>query len=223
MNMQSDRSKLMKQYKVKNVNDKILTYDNALWNSVPIAEINHFAWDKDYQPYAIAQLVYTSTALHLRMEALEPFQNMRITATGVSNEVYKDSCLEFFLMPSPASDDRYINFEINPAGAALVGIGSDRYKRLLISEYALKECNISAFIQNMDDSLVKWGYTLSIPFHFIQKYFNDFNLNSQKILRCNFYKCGDSTLIPHYGSWNPIVTDHPDFHQSVFFGDLICD
>ena len=37
----------------------------------------------------------------------------------------------------------------------------------------------------------------------------------------NFYKCGDDTSIPHYGSWNPIALPAPDFHCPVHFGTLI--
>ncbi len=211
----------MKQYIMTNIKEGRITNNPAIWNSISKAEINHYVWTKDYQPYASAQLVYTSDAFHLKMEAIEPLQNMRITNSGISREVFQDSCLEFFLMPSPVSDDRYINFEINPAGAFLVGIGSDREHRLNIGEQAIAQCRISTFTENIGNSFVKWGYILLIPFDFIQMYFNEFKLTPQKMLKCNFYKCGDLTPVPHYGTWNPIAADIPNFHLPEYFGSLI--
>ena len=37
----------------------------------------------------------------------------------------------------------------------------------------------------------------------------------------NFYKCGDETKTPHYGSWNPIENPTPDFHRPEGFGELV--
>lgn len=212
----------MKQYCIEKVNSEMLSQD-AVWNGIPIAGIDHYAWGGVYQPFAAAQIVRTSDAFHLRMEALEPYKNMRITKTGASDNICQDSCLEFFLSPSPDSDQRYLNFEINPAGALLVEIGPDRFHRSSISKQCLPECTISPFIRNTDtdSSLVRWGFNFCIPFSYIQSYFHDFDPSSRQQLRCNFYKCGDSTPVPHYGSWNPIETDTPDFHRPEFFGQLI--
>ena len=38
---------------------------------------------------------------------------------------------------------------------------------------------------------------------------------------CNFYKCGDKQVEPHYLSWNPVLTDNPDFHRPEYFGKVI--
>ena len=37
-------------------------------------------------------------------------------------------------------------------------------------------------------------------------------------MRGNFYKCGDHTVNPHWGSWAPV--DKVDFHVPLLFGDL---
>ena len=40
-------------------------------------------------------------------------------------------------------------------------------------------------------------------------------------LRGNFYKCGDLTRYEHYGMWNPVQSDTPDFHRPESFGELV--
>ena len=40
--------------------------------------------------------------------------------------------------------------------------------------------------------------------------------------KANFYKCGDETLHPHFGCWNPVVAEEPNFHLPEFFGTLLC-
>jgi hypothetical protein len=44
--------------------------------------------------------------------------------------------------------------------------------------------------------------------------------NLPETIRANFYKCGDSTAVPHYLSWSHIATETPDFHRPEFFGEL---
>ena len=37
----------------------------------------------------------------------------------------------------------------------------------------------------------------------------------------NLYKCGDSLARPHYLSWQPVATPHPDFHRPEFFKPVL--
>jgi hypothetical protein len=39
-------------------------------------------------------------------------------------------------------------------------------------------------------------------------------------LNCNFYKCGDKCMHPHYLSWSPIGLPEPNFHCPEFFGKI---
>ena len=41
-----------------------------------------------------------------------------------------------------------------------------------------------------------------------------------KLIRANFYKCGDDTAYPHYGMWRPFQSDKPDFHRPEEFGEI---
>ena len=41
-----------------------------------------------------------------------------------------------------------------------------------------------------------------------------------KVMRGNFYKCGDLLQTPHFLSWAPIGLPQPKFHCPEFFGKL---
>ena len=49
---------------------------------------------------------------------------------------------------------------------------------------------------------------------------NNFDIVQNGGLRGNFYKCGDLTATPHWGSWNPVGTGAPDFHRPEYFGKM---
>ena len=41
-----------------------------------------------------------------------------------------------------------------------------------------------------------------------------------KVMKGNFYKCGDKLQTPHFLSWSPIRLEKPQFHCPQFFGTL---
>ncbi len=78
------------------------------------------------------RIFYSETRFYLLFKAFE--QEIRAECLNINDPVCTDSCVEFFFNPDPEHDDRYINFEINPIGAFLLGIGADRYSRVLIND-----------------------------------------------------------------------------------------
>ena len=137
----------------------------------------------------------------------------------VDNEpVYKDSCVELFIDPS--GDGTYYNFEFNAIGTLLMGFGADRNNR----EKALPEITsrIKRFsslgtlpFDNMNIS-EPWNLTVMIPYTAFWRH-TILPFEGKKI-KANFQKCGDALTVPHYITWNPIKTSHPDFHRPEFFG-----
>ena len=130
--------------------------------------------------------------------------------TEENGSVCTDSCLEFFFKPDP-HDVNYINFEVNPKCVMHIGLGKDRYNRLLIDEPRETFCAESE--ANEGD----WWLKYDIPDAFLLKYFKEIAPAS----RANFYKCGDLTDHPHYASWAPVLVTKPDFHLSDFFDKLL--
>ena len=139
-------------------------------------------------------------------------------------DVYKDSCVELFI--SPEDCDHYYNFEFNCLGTALVQVGKDRHERDVLGQAhtdkilripSLGRDPLHRYCQGAAEA-ESWSLMVVIPSGVLIRD----QLDSFKGLRCrgNFYKCGDDQEIPHYVSWNPILSDSPDFHRPECFGDM---
>ncbi len=178
-----------------------------------------------YLPEMHAKIFYTEDGLNIMMSTFEMFP--KATYHKINDPVCLDSCQEFFIQPCPVQDSRYFNFEFNPWGVYLSGIGSNRYDRKLIGEeddskvFCIKN-KIVKVIRDKDE-VFQWSIEFTIPYDFITRYFTDFRPYSGRMMRGNFYKCGDNTLYPHFGSWNIVTGDIPDFHKSECFGTLVME
>jgi len=194
-----------------------------LWSSIPPLGIDHYIWeDNGYQPEVQVRLCYTSLKLHLNFVTYEI--NPLIRYYHMNEPVYTDSCVEFFVQPSPYIDTRYLNFEINAAGTLLLGLGESR-DRVRLSDVDPKTFSIQPQVNciNPADQRTYWEIQYSVPFGFIQSHFSDFQPESGTKLKGNFYKCGNDTAEPHYGCWNLIEEAHPNYHLSSYFGELILE
>ena len=60
----------------------------------------------------------------------------------------------------------------------------------------------------------------AIPLSLLQLFYPGYTWQKGKVMRANFYKCGDLTVHPHFLSWNPVTSEQPDFHRPCDFGEL---
>ena len=146
--------------------------------------------------------------------------NFLRAVTYKDNEyVYTDSCVEFFVRKE--EDEHYYNLEFNCIGTAYAAYGSGRNGRTLLPTEELKRIKRYASPGNRPfeemEGLFSWEVVFAIPYDLIG--LDKHNLPDS--LRANFYKCADASSLPHYLSWNPIQTEHPDFHRPEFFGRMI--
>lgn len=175
--------------------------------------IDCFVWDAaGYCPEARAYAAWDETGLHALLCAKE--NTIRTLATGFGGDVYKDSCLEWFVQPF-ADDPRYINVETNAAGAAYIGFGSCREDSK----------SLPAMPENMIVTASKhaggwWAVAYTVPMALIVKLYGQRLTGG--VMRGNFYKC-DESIHPHFGSWSPIENPTPDFHRPEYFGEMALD
>ena len=66
-----------------------------------------------------------------------------------------------------------------------------------------------------------WAVEYHVPFALFAKYFGSQTPTPGCEWLGNFYKCGDQTSHPHWGSWAPVDTPRPNFHQPNFYQPLI--
>ena len=204
--------------------DVIRRYENLLWEEVENHEINKYNWDiEGYRPKVSFKIALIKEGIKIRFIATEKV--IRIDNIYNNSSVYKDSCVEFFFNPNPEKSNNYINLEINARGTVLGQIGPNGAERSFLTEDDIKMLNVKADVneRNIKDfnDFIPWTIEYIIPFELINKYYPNFKIENFKVLKCNFYKCGDKTKVPHDGSYFNIDYYKPSFHRPEFFGDFL--
>lgn len=146
--------------------------------------------------------------------------NPRITFHAMNEPVYRDSCVEFFVQPLGVPGSPYINFEMNAAGTLLLARGATRGERESLGAGDLEGVLIEPHGLSESEGRTCWALSLFVPFAWLADMVPGFRAQAGAVLRANFYKCGDDTAVPHYGSWNPMTAPRPDFHRPEDFGEI---
>ena len=184
------------------------------WNNINVVNWAEY----NYRPWVQFRMLYSDSEFLLQYQVKEKY--IRAMAGHDNGEVWKDSCVEFFL--TPANDGIYYNFEFNCAGVCLLAAGPSRNSREAASAETLGKIRRlpslgrNVFQERKGD--VEWNLSLAIPFSCLFKHPG--YTPAGKEIHANFYKCGDDLTEPHFLSWNPIKTEKPDFHRPEFFGPV---
>lgn len=176
------------------------------WDKAEWAVLTDTGWVEVKEPIETKfKMLRGPEGISMMMHTTE--KNLRAEVTEENGMVCKDSCMEFFFKPDPWNL-KYINFEINPKGVAHIGLGEDRFDRLLIDEDR-KTFDIESIPNDGD-----WTLKYYIPDEFLHRYFKNINY----VCRANVYKCADATDHKHYTVWSPVEVARPDYHVPDFFG-----
>ena len=185
------------------------------WSKIPVIPIDHKVEPTEAEVSATAQICYDEEALYVRLAAQEKY--IRAEFTSPLDMPCQDRCLEFFFSPMEG-DIRYFNIEINPNCCMYLGIGSCLQD--LVRLFPAWENVLCPESTRTSDG---WEVTYQVPVSFVQRFFPDFTLESGKIIRANFYKCGELTVCPHDFSWNALAEGEHSFHRPCDFGVLECE
>jgi len=177
------------------------------------AQIADYPWDKSgYKPEAQARVGWNEKGLHALMCARE--ETIRAACTEIGGRVCEDSCLEFFCMPFPQSDQRYFNAEMNPLATLHLGVGEGRPNRVKVRG-ELPEGFVTCASRHEGGW---WAVSYTVPMSWIEATFGA-PLAAGQVMRGNFYKC-DESIHPHFGTWAPVVREQPDFHRPECFAEM---
>ena len=176
--------------------------------------IENYPWDESgVRPVTEVTVGYDEGGYKVRFVSYETA--LRAVETEHNTDVYKDSCVELFAAFAPERDDRYINIEANPNGAAYCSVRRSRDDYELISPADIDTLAIRTSV--FDD---RWEIEYYISVEFIKKYIPAYEHREGGVIRANFYKCGDETDHVHYGCFNLIENRTPDFHRPEFFAEF---
>lgn len=172
----------------------------------------------EYKPEVSLAMAYSENEIFLKYYISENY--FKAEKTQTNEMVCEDSCVEFFV--SPVDDGVYYNIEFNAIGTCLLGTGKDRASsrradpEIISGIRRLSSAGSEPIMEKTGK--ISWTITIAIPFKvFFRHKIQDLK---GKTFRANFYKCGDKLTVPHYVTWNPVGTDHPDYHRPEYFGVL---
>ncbi|MFK5973366.1 MAG: carbohydrate-binding family 9-like protein [Flavobacteriaceae bacterium] len=194
---------------------------NLLEQQTELQRVDLINWEEfPYQPDVAFRIAHSNNQIWLKFYITE--ENILAERTATNSATHKDSCVEFFI--DTQQDGNYYNFEFNCIGTTHLAYGPNVGSREFISPELIKEkikikstLGEEPFGERTGGH--SWEMTVIIPseifIHDEEIQLSNFKANA------NFYKCGDDTSIEHYLSWNPVKSEHPNFHQPSFFGTLV--
>ena len=189
------------------------------WKKVSAAPIDKYKWVECCEYKAYAQLAFAEDfGFVCRMTCEET--NPVATFTKMDDAVCLDSCMEFFVI---FDGDKYLNLEANSIGTKCRGFGARRENRKPVQR-VLPE----GFPAIPEVGETEWTLTYELSMEDIKKFYPDVDFAtfaSGYEFSGNFYKTGgkDITGNEHYGMWNEVMTEKPDFHQPPYFGTFIME
>lgn len=201
-------------------------FTDEAWSNLPIAEVNQFLPQSSaHWPRTIVRLAHDGQNIYGRFEVEDRY--VRCTRAGYGSEVWKDSCVEFFVEPKPGRG--YFNFEFNCGGAFLVNhivdptrteTGFKEFTRL--PETAARQVQIrSSLPAVVDPELTQpttWTLEFRIPFALLEEFIEPLGELKGATWRGNFFKCAEENSHPHWAAWSPV--DESNFHLPRCFGEL---
>lgn len=171
-----------------------------------------------YRPDVEFGIAHCDDAILLHFRVGE--QSVRAVAEQDNQNIWEDSCVEFFV--SPEDDGTYYNIECNCAGHLLVGSGRvkpDRERSSMEVMHAVERwASLGSTPFDIREQPTTWEVALCIPLSTF--FLHHVTSLSGQTFRANFYKCGDLLPVPHFLSWNAIASDKPNFHRPDCFGEL---
>lgn len=201
-------------------------WEGAVWRYVKPLAVDCFRPEgSNHRPRTFCKLLYNEQNIFGIFRVEDRY--VSAIRTGFQSEVWKDSCVEFFVQP--AKIDGYFNFEFNCGGALLasyvtdptrVNRGLKEYRPLLPEDdqQIQRQASLPAIVDPEIKTPVDWTLEFSIPLSVLKKYCGALEAIGERTWRANFFKCGDETSHPHWVSWTPLPARN--FHDPASFGQI---
>lgn len=201
-------------------------WEDPVWQAAETLQVGNFLpQSSDHHPETFARLLWDANGLHGIFLVRDRY--VRCIRSNYFDQVWKDSCVEFFIQPK--ADGGYFNFEFNCGGAHLCCYITDwRLKDGWFAEALKLPASVGQRVQIkaslphiVDPELTEptdWTLQFFIPFNVLEEYIGPLgNLRSQ-MWRGNFFKCAEEVSHPHWTAWSPV--SEFNFHLPKCFGEI---
>jgi hypothetical protein len=197
------------------------------WARAECVDIAHYRPESSaHHPRVQARLLWSAQGIHGLFHVQD--QYVRAVRTHFQGEVWKDSCVEFFVQPKP--DCGYFNFEMNCGGTLLcshvtdptrvpTGLKQATSLPKELGEQVRIQSTLPKVVNPEITTLCQWSLAFFIPFAIFEPYVGSLGLVATQHWRGNFYKCAEDISHPHWGAWAPV--NELNFHLPRCFGELV--
>ena len=172
-----------------------------------------------YKPLAVANVAHDGKYIYV--DFFVRCNYLRAVNYEDNSPVSQDSCVEFFV--SPKCDNHYWNFEFNCIGTINASHRSQRNNPTRLTHEELdrvkRYCSCGNRPFNEVEGLFAWNVLIAVPLDLIGVKYEGKPIE----MKGNFNKCASGTSQPHYLSWNPIVSEKPDFHRPEYFARIVLE
>jgi hypothetical protein len=203
-------------------------WHGSAWQKAETAEVGNFRSESSvHRPRTSARLLFDNAGVHGSFRVEDQF--VRCTRTNYLDDMWKDSCVEFFVQPKPGAG--YFNLEMNCGGAFLClyitdptrlpnGAGLKSFVKVPpeIGKLIGVKSTLPRTVEPEMQQAVTWELKFFVPFGVFEHFVGPLGTPSGQVWRGNFFKCGDETSHPHWASWSPV--DELNFHLPRCFGEL---
>ncbi len=204
-------------------------WSDPAWEQAETLEIQHFRPESsNHRPRTSARLLYDAEGIHGLFRVEDRY--VRCLRTQYEDEVWKDSCVEFFAEPKPGRG--YFNFEFNCGGAFLSSHITDPERApggfkaftkvpACLGQMIQLRSTLPQRIEPEITEPIVWGLRFFIPFALFEHYVGPLGTMSGQGWRGNFFKCAEENSHPHWAAWSPV--DEFNFHRPGCFGTIQFD
>lgn len=199
-----------------------------VWAQAETLEVACFRPESsDFHPRTQVRLLYDADGLSGIFFVEDRY--VRCTRVGYQAEVYRDSCVEFFVQPKPGLG--YFNFEFNCGGSLLCSYVTDPARgadgvlaeAVRLPAAAGDQLRIAHSLPQVVDpemtGPVEWTLAFYIPFSIMSDYVGSLAAVPGQVWRANLYKCAEDNSHPHWAAWSPV--DALNFHLPRCFGQIV--
>jgi hypothetical protein len=219
-----------KTYRVKRMKDNPnidADWTKAAWKGVTPLTLEYYMGEAPvHQPKVQAKAAYDDDYLYLIWKVED--QYVLAKRARHQQDVWRDSCVEFFFTPGGDPKDRgYFNLETSCAGVKLFGahVAGGKDGKFTAEDFAsvVTANSLKGRIDPEIDKPTTWTLEYKIPLSLLEKFAKIERPKPGVTWRANFYKCADDSSHPHWLTWSPVSHAEPSFHLPMFFGILTFD